>query len=286
MRSSDSSGRNTGAYAGGDWAAYRYGEKRPVYHPAKPAKRALLGEGQRARLVDSLVDFMSDWTASPFEHEASCRHGLRQSFCLERAAWKLADETAAALVEAVFERLQVKRPSWAAGQPERPLGEGDCLHCGAPIDAAAGLNKRFCSPECAKAEFERRAFANRTQRSKDYAAVYRALRQSRTSPKVCERCGRSFHPVPGAPGKYCSRKCTDLARADSQAHLAVCPICGRDFEARHKNALTCGRACAVLAMRLRKGWRPVRFSPIAFDFSVAGLPLPARGVGGPRRLAA
>ncbi len=88
---------------------------------------------------------------TPLGCEGLYRRVIRSELVLQGWPWADADRTALDLVAVVFAILQVKRPSWAEGQPEWTIEAGSliertrCVHC--HKDLPEGHHK-FCGKLC------------------------------------------------------------------------------------------------------------------------------------------
>lgn len=60
--------------------------------------------------------------------------------------------------------------------------------------------------------------------------------------KTCQTCGRTFE---GRVNQiYCGQKCFNESRR--METKKVCPVCGKEFRAKVKNQVFCGRSCAAV----------------------------------------
>jgi hypothetical protein len=168
----------------------------------------------RQAKVREVADVLRQYTASPFQFEAPCRHGLRSSLCLNGWPWEAADQEAHKLVQAALDMLGARRPSWQMGQPEwaqegvRTNEPQHCHRCGKVLPEHNGL-RRYCSSVClsaARIERESRDYKRaKHARQKAWAAAWSAKQPDRR----CEHCGGKFKPKdPSKPDqRFCSQPC-------------------------------------------------------------------------------
>ena len=138
------------SYAGNrrEWLEYRYG--RPT------GKKVTLPEiftgESRTHAREGILDKLRDWRLSPFENEASCRTGIRQTLCLKGHGWQVSDVTAESIVSEGLHLLGAERPDWNEGQRHYSIPRENCVRCGCAIDEADQTRGyRFCSTVCARA---------------------------------------------------------------------------------------------------------------------------------------
>lgn len=193
--------RTHGRYSG--WSAYRYGEESGRRQPylAKGSKRpTIVPEKERRDLIADTAEILASAELSKFEHEASCRHGIRTTLTLQGNGWQLSNEEAAAIVTAALDRIGAVRPQFLEGQPEYTLSPGhQCQRCGAPLGDEAG-HRRYCSPECY--ESARRYRNEFWQRTEDIARAAAAYATAKANAARCAnaRCVvRLFRRPPTAP---------------------------------------------------------------------------------------
>ena len=246
--------KNKGLYTGGNWPQYRYGkpELRPVYNPAKAKKARLLKDATRKReLISATAEQLRDWRSTPFEFEASCRHGLRQSFCESGNAWQSSDDAAAEIVQEALLSNGAKRPTWEEGQWEYTVSPDYCACCHGPLDEEAIAKRhRFCSTECAQISYERRAYAEVRTHAEVAKAAYVMLRTDAAPETECEHCHRPFKRMnigtakKYGRGKFCSKECADAAKrvyAETQ-----CQSCGKSFRPNNASQRFCSKPCAAM----------------------------------------
>ncbi|HWA18960.1 MAG TPA: hypothetical protein VG757_08175 [Devosia sp.] len=255
--------RKHGAFAGGDWSTYRYGEPRHSRRPyLSKREQTRLYDGQARELVVSrTAEILGTATLSKFEHEANARHGLRVGLIYRGATWQPADDEAASIVAAALDKIGARRPTFLQGQREYTTPPENCQRCGAELDdAARGQYRRYCSDQCrdaarvyaadlyqvteaiarANARYvvakdsvpERpcevcgtpfRAFLSSTRTCSPECA--RAIRSDRVPPRPCHHCGKMFRPHSNTKaGKFCSSECSIAAqRAAAAPPLAPRP---------------------------------------------------------------
>lgn len=281
--------RKDGYFSG--YADYRYGQpkKPPSPHPIYAAKK-------RKHVIGKIMNVLADWRASPFEFEATCRHGLRASLCLAGYEWRSAEAEAVAIVSEALRRLGAQRPRWDQGQPEYTTPRENCAWCAGPMPEESFLGNRkfrYCSFVCANSAKERRNFEERTHRNKAYGAVARMVARSVTKERVCDECGGGFHPVSNASTqRFCSMRCRGKSQrtrpatqcrhcgaATKHPHIFCsvdcysaygatkrwrksCKFCGCPFEAKVAHASYCSITCRRHAERFAK---VVYLTPAVFD---------------------
>lgn len=105
----------------------------------------------RQARVRQIADVLKTYTASPFQYEAACRHGLRAQLCLNGWDWHEADREAHQLVQAALDMIGARRPSWWLGQPDavregvRAHERTSCARCGKRLPEDARF---WCSDVC------------------------------------------------------------------------------------------------------------------------------------------
>jgi hypothetical protein len=235
----------------GGWDDYRYGEKRPVYNPAKPAIRPDPGK------VRQVAEAVTHWQLNRWEHEATVRRIVRSEriAATEGPKWDDVDAYAAAVVHKAYVALgrgPETRPRKEEGQPEFTTSPEFCVGCLGPLDDDDIANRRrFCCVECARKVLARREYS-KADRAEDKLglAAYIEIERSRNAPRCCVQCDEEFRPrYPGDPQKYCSKRCQD------QAHVKyddrACKSCGKTFRPRKDSQLFCSIKCRCTA---RSDW--------------------------------
>lgn len=176
-----------------------------------------INQARRNHLIDRVAAILRTGETSKFEFEASCRHGLRSSLCLQGWSWADADQLAAEIVAAALNRIGAERPSWKEGQPEYTQ-EGviiehraTCLRCrGGPLPEG---HWKFCSSLCANAH---KQSLMRLRRAEELAAMRHARRavekNHRQPERPCETCRRPFAPSTKA-ARFCCTSCANKGRA-------------------------------------------------------------------------
>lgn len=240
------SGRTHGRYSG--WTAYRYDEdsgRRPYLSKKRPT---IVPEKERRDLIGQTAEILATAELSKFEHEASCRHGIRTTLVLQGNAWQLSDDEAASIVTQALDRIGAVRPEFPEGQPEFTLAPGyQCQRCGAPLGDDAG-HRRFCSPECFESSKRyRHDFWARVQDGARAAAAY-ATAKANAAVRQCIVCGSPFKATTEST-KTCSRDCA--ARSRRTVDERECAHCGEPFRPHSltKAGRFCSPGCSAAAQR-------------------------------------
>lgn len=117
-----------------------------------------LNQARRNHLIDKTAKILNTGEASKFEFEASCRHGIRSSLCLQGWSWTDADLIATEIVAAALNRIGAERPTWAEGQPEYTQNGGGaliertrCIRCHTQLPEG---HYKFCSKLCGQSHRE------------------------------------------------------------------------------------------------------------------------------------
>lgn len=248
----------TGARAG--YADWRYGDA----HARPVAKPTYLSAAKRSKLITLTAKIMGGWTFSPFQHEASCRHGLRSALCLDGAPWGTAEAEAKAIVSGALALLEVRRPTWEQGQREYVIAAEDCNWCGRPLDPDH-IRARFCSPECGRSALEHRNYERTAKDDLVRQAAYAMVRKGRNKPRNCLECGDEFQPFKATSDqKFCSRACSCTYRESNAIFPRVCESCDKSYLARQNRGHYCGAVCRAMGLQIRRGNR-VSISPQRFD---------------------
>lgn len=271
-------GRIHGRYSG--WSEYRYGEdeeRRPYLAKRRPT---IVPEKERRGLIGQTAEILATAELSKFEHEASCRYGIRTTLVLQGNPWQASDDEAASIVTQALDRIGAVRPMFPEGQPEFTLSpKHQCQRCGAPLSDDAG-HRRFCSEECREsAKRYRNDFWQRIEdgaravasyaTAKANAAVRQcivcgspfrattestrtcsrdcAARSRRTVPeRACAHCGETLGPHSlTKAGKFCSPECHAASRRVLVEQ--ACQECGTGFVPSRTGMKFCCHECSVLA---------------------------------------
>lgn len=297
-------GKDHGRYKHGFRAGYtewRYGDIR-VQKRQEPILDKPRYDSAVLRAGELLRQWMNaPFPSTPFQFEATIRHGLRQQFCLKGFSWDRSDIEAERIVAEALRDIGARRPSHDEGQPEYVVSQDYCTNCYSPLDdEQIARHQRFCCTECAKATMERRNFEVGYWADQIGQAAFRMVQRAKHAPRQCSHCNKEFRPasdeseqrfcslacssasqrtVPDKPcatcgtmfrphstgrGNYCSRACKDKALT-----LVVvereCQFCGHAFTARAKKAAFCSTACAVSSSKIGRGWSPKQITPHVFD---------------------
>lgn len=259
---------------------YKHGKKTP------PAGRILHGPKLWA-LVDRTAEILNTWRVSRWEHEAACRHGLRQSFVLQGYRWALADAEAALIVSRALVQIGAGvRPTWAQGQPEFSAGPDYCRRCQRPLalpEAQTAVQRAgFCDELCLRAyHVSRPLLPNRScpecgkefQPSRKWAVYCSNTCSNRAHadllPEIkCATCGKVFKPDKRS-SKFCSHEC--YAASNRAREERACRQCGTRFFPRRPDQLWCSNTCRVMARKSLLPERPCAWCGAAFTpFSRTG----------------
>lgn len=262
--------RKHGLYEG--YTEYRYGSL-----PARaPKHKRILTAAQGAAAIEGATRILGNWTFSKFEHEAHCRHGIRQGLCLAGHPWDASDSAAVYIVAEALANLGAQRPSWAEGQHEYVTPRENCRRCGRDLEADAYTGKRrttYCSVECARADIEAIEDGNRKATNVVYARAQRLVRRARTKPRLCPECGSTFQPRNESSAQvFCSHSCRAKGfrrKALSNSYEFTCVICGSHYVHRDKRSRYCSPSCKSAGGRMSIGrWPPIKISALAFDYAI------------------
>jgi len=199
---------------------------------------------KRRYVVGGVLAVLKTYSLSKFEHEASCRHGLRQVLCLDGHGWHEADAEARAVVAEALLYLGAVRPSWIEGQREYTTPIENCQNCGGPLDEAdKGKHRRFCSYSCADASRTyREELVSYVEASARSGSHYLLRKESRPL-RNCAWCGKAFRPSRD-DSRTCSPACAGMARVD-RVPEKTCKNCGQRFRGRSAKSLFCSIPCRV-----------------------------------------
>lgn len=178
-----------------------------------PVRKKRINRDRHRHLVESIAAIMhqgrEQGAPSHFTYEASCRHGLRSSLCLQGWDWQDADAIAAEIVAAALNRIGARRPTWNEGQPEwtQPgilaLARSRCIRCGTKLPEG---HFKFCSDLCGTAFNQAKARQLDAEGSRARDAAYRAAWSAKQPKRECVECGEPFRP--NKPGqRYCGKTC-------------------------------------------------------------------------------
>ena len=287
----------------GDWSyiSYRYG-------PSQPVKLAPIFTGEkRKEILSQAMNILRKWDTSPFENEASTRHGLRTGLCERGYGWQRADNQAKEIVADGLRLIGAKRPTWEQGQREYTDPRENCTWCKRAFsdeELHGARRPRFCSAECARAavqyrDWETSYIATNVGRMARHV-ILKQVNPKRTclqckatfgvisvkSPQVycstvcankangylpdkaCRHCEKNFHPKI-AEQEFCSRTCLDRNGRVPQ-HLGQCDYCAKWFLGKLSKSRLCSTHCRSMDYHYRvKQIRPRQMVPAAFDYFVA-----------------
>ncbi|MBN9333633.1 hypothetical protein [Devosia sp.] len=240
--------RTSGQRSG--YTEYRYGDEclRPVYDPSKPHGRqpVITDKAHKKRIIRDTAAILREWESSAFEHEAACRHGLRQGFCENGAGWTRADDEAAYIVREALHSNGAKRPTWDQGQWHHTAGRDNCAWCHREIDDPnATRGQRYCSTECATQAVQHRGGRDAVRFDNVVRQAYRQVQRAKAKPKPCEHCGTPFRSErKGA--RFCSLTCSRRATGYIKPEKN-CPECNSAFKPQKADQAFCSYRCAAVA---------------------------------------
>lgn len=223
------------------YTEYRYGSKMKVKMPS------LIFTGEaRNHKIQKVMDAMSDWRSTPFEHEGAMVAGLRSSLCLEGHSWGRSDLEAHSLVSQTLKKMGAVRPTWDQGQREYSLPEEYCNWCyiEMPEDQYRGIRKgRFCSPVCAKAAIQYRDYETTLRDSAIARSAQAIIRREALPERQCKFCLTMFKPFnPDSKDlTFCSRECADQSRRKYSE--IPCGCCGKLFRQMRADHRYCSADC-------------------------------------------
>jgi len=203
----------------------------------------ILSKARRRHVVDQIMDTLRDWRSSPFQHEASCRHGLRIGFILQGNSWARSDHEAAGIVAEAFRYLGAERPTWDEGQPEHVSASSNCAICWAPLSGQQ-RGERYCSTRCAETALRVRGREKANYVGAALRSAYRLITKEKAPPRNCNYCGVQFRSDrPDA--LFCSHACVSRwQKGDALLKDIVCEGCGRTCKAPSRSATCCSKTCA------------------------------------------
>lgn len=220
-----------------------------------------LNKDKHRHLVETVAAVLKSGEPTHFAFEASCRHGIRSSLCLQGWGWQEADATAADIVATALNRIGARRPTWQQGQPgwtEEGVLRHErthCARCRTPIPEernSGGTPAKYCSMVCTNAAKDAAWYARQGEEGRARHAVSEAARLAKKRAampaKPCAYCAGMFRPMP-ATGKrpesiFCSPRCRNKARSkfyDAEKGTIVHKA-SRWQKGRQTSAFTCGGA--------------------------------------------
>lgn len=217
-----------------------------------------LNQRRLQELVGKVAAILERGESSKFEFEAACRHGLRQTLCLQGWPWQDADDAGAQIVAMALRRNSAVRPAWKEGQPEwtqdghSPIERTRCVNCGGNLPPAGNGNERkFCATHCRNACTLRVAklSGERVSRAEHFARLA-ADKERRIvdSERDCAYCERPFIPKYRSQRnqEFCSHECY---YASTRLALQPCAQCGREFQPTKFRKKYCSTECGIEATR-------------------------------------
>lgn len=240
---------------------YRPGGRKPVAPP--------INSDKHTHLVESVAAVLAEWKTTKFEHEGSCRAGLRAAWCTEGFDWASSDAAAAKIVSDALHKIGARRPTWEQGQREHTDPVECCTWCKGQIPDELFYRPtpaRFCSDVCAKSAMQHRDFENRSSSDRAYAAAVSVVLAHRQPVRSCACCSKKFRSRERTQ-IYCSETCANRHRVVEQVFQKACRCCGEIFSATYADATYCSANCrSKFAMLSSGNWKPKRLSPVVFDF--------------------
>ncbi|WDR07293.1 hypothetical protein PSQ90_07705 [Devosia rhodophyticola] len=209
-----------------------------------------LSKAKRQAIVEKVAVKMQDWRASPFQNEASFRHGLRAGLCLVGFSWHRSDLEASVIVSASLNKIGAVRPTWAEGQCEYLGAYDNCVHCGHELSNDQIVHgDRFCDLDCVKAHRLSTGNQDLTRYRELAKSATRIITISKRKKQICEQCGNSFVKRGNTDnGRYCTVKCAGEAKRTRPDLVCENSDCGTIFKAnaQWKNSTHhyCSAACA------------------------------------------
>lgn len=255
------------AFSGYD--TFRYGEARPVYVPGKDGRTSHISKEKHLHLVECAAKLLETGKPTKFEHEGSCRAGLRAGLCLAGNTWDQADAASDKIVSDALTKIGARRPSWEQGQREHTDPADCCSWCKGPIPDELFYRptpSRYCSEVCARSALERRDFERRSSGDRSYRAAQEIIMAHKLPKRTCLCCSRTFRSREKEQA-YCSEVCANKHRSQAQVLHHQCECCGNSFTATYTHARYCSPNCRTKFAHIANGtWRPKRLSPVVFDY--------------------
>lgn len=301
--------RKGGAFKGmfGEYSRFRYGNSSAgsVYDPR--IQKRPLQRPQHDEAVKAITSILRNWNLSPFQYEASCRHGLRRALCLSGHGWAPSEAEAAEIVEEALRNLRARRPTWREGQRDVVDTVENCVHCRRPLDDnQMAHGDRFCSADCARTHImgisgawqkqttatalaaqKILAVASRPKRSCTVCGTlfrprgHSHLEASYCTPKCrgeaarihhareCQWCQKTFLPSHTQGQRFCSIGCKTAARRAAEPIMSTCLLCGKPFAAHSKSAKYCSKVCRNQVAYYQSKGLPSVITVRSFDYLIS-----------------
>ncbi len=218
-------------------------------------------------IVREVARLLSTGRPTKFRWSSECRYGLRAALCLKGHKWEPADKLARSIVEFALHRIGSSlRPSIAVAQADPlPIEYRYCACCGGYMEG--GHNRPWCGEECRLAIRERDRTATLRKADEVRRRATRVIltgetrRAARPLDRLCRKCGKLFTLKHGHRDKrYCGHRCAALREKYPSRD---CLVCASPFRPHHFRQLSCGPACASVALkkklRDKKGLPPLPF---------------------------
>lgn len=222
-----------------------------IPEPPPPRYERLVGDKQRAALVDVIARYLSQWQASPWQYEAPARKILRDYLLRQGHPWPQSDLEADKIVQAALSRNgHAVRPSWDQGQPELTRVAGLCLQCGGDIKSRNGVpaSAFFCEPVPPRVSCEARynLYREDTFRAwmtKEGQAVGKEAFRDRLGERSCDGCQKVFRPNFRGQ-RFCTKLCGLIHDKRPDVPCAHCSEIFRPQVRNGKASIYCSKSCA------------------------------------------
>lgn len=217
--------------------------------------RQIISGERRKHVISQIMDILDDFRSSPWEREAVSRAGLRSALCLAGHDWHPADDEAAGIITAAFQKIgQGARPSWAEGQPHYASGREACARCGNAIGEDQKPH-RYCSVRCAKLALQDDAFDKPVHDHVYGRDAWKIIAKTRTKPRLCAlpSCGKEFTVwAESRENQYCSKQCRSDSMRTRVMRRCANDDCGKEFLPSQKDVQCCSTACASVIGRKKQ----------------------------------
>lgn len=222
-----------------------------IPEPMPPRYERLVGDKQRAALVEVISRYLAQWQASPWQYEAPARKILRDYFIRGGHGWTPSDMEAAKITEAALRKNgHAVRPSWDDGQAEVTRISGLCLQCGADIKHRNGVpaSAFFCEPIPPRVSCETRynlyrEDAFRAWMTREGQAVGKEAFKDRLGVRCCDGCGTEYRPNSRLQ-RFCTKLCGLTHDKRPDVPCAHCDTIFRPQVRNGKASVYCSKTCA------------------------------------------
>jgi hypothetical protein len=233
------------------------GKERARLKAAKQPALRQLAKDRFDRLVSSVATILKTGEPTVFEHEGSCRHGLRSALCLDGWSWEDADAAARGVVSKAYVVIGATRPTWQQGQPEwtqdgfSPVERTYCAHCRKHLpESEGGQNRIYCSRNCLRnAYVKRRRLMEVTRTRVEWLAEIAAetAKNLKQRERDCDHCGEPFIPdLNYKRRRFCSPECGHAAQKIESRRLLdrPCLQCGTMYRPKSDDSKYCSLECS------------------------------------------